>query len=96
MTTRETVVTRILKSKEESERIINLLTEQNDNFEWILRNLGELKKRFPNKYIAVKKRSVIETDRNYKSLIEKLKRRHIELNEVTIEYITDKPIKLLL
>jgi hypothetical protein len=96
MTNTKTIVKHILESKEESQRIATLLGEQDDDFAWILGNLEDLKKRFPNEYIAVHRRKVIESDQKFANLVEKLRKENIEINDVIVEYITAKPIKFLL
>jgi hypothetical protein len=92
----ETVVKRILKSKEESQRIATLLSRQDDDFEWILTNLTSLKEKFANEYVAVRGGKVIVSDKDFSDLVEKLKEENIEINDVTVEYITAKPMKFLL
>lgn len=96
MATTEQVVKRTLESKNELNRLINLSKEHEYNSEWIARNLEDLKKKFSNKYIAVRKRSVIDNNEKLIKLITTLKEKYVEIDDVTIEYVTEKPIKFLL
>lgn len=92
----ETVVKRILKSKEESQRIATMLSRQDDDFEWILTNLTNLKEKFPDQYVAVRGGKVIVSGKEFSDLVEKLKKENVAISDVTVEYITAKPMKFLL
>lgn len=95
MATRQ-ILRSILESKDETKRIVKLFGEHKDNSKWISMNLTVLRKRFPNKYIAVRDRQVVKSDENLKRLITQLKKEFADIDDITIEQITDKPIKLLL
>jgi len=65
------------------------------NARWINANIDDLKRKFPDTYIAVYKRKVVLTDKDLTDLKEKLKEKSIDLDKVTIEFVKRKPLKLL-
>jgi len=96
MATTEQIVKRTLESKAESKRITDLYIEHKENSKWVAKNIEDLRKRFPDKYIAVQRKDVIEDDADLIELITKLRKRNLDIDTITIEYVTTKPIKLLL
>ncbi|WXG43072.1 MAG: DUF5678 domain-containing protein [Promethearchaeati archaeon SRVP18_Atabeyarchaeia-1] len=96
MTTTAQIVNRTLSSKTESKRLVDLLAVQEDNAEWIASNFGGLAKQYADKYIAVKNRSVVDSDKNIIHLIGKLKKKYDDLDDFVIQYMTEKPIIFLL
>jgi len=66
-----------------------------ENYQWIFLNEEKLRKKFPNKYIAVTNKSV----RFVSGSIEEMKKEIIAANKeifnYAIQYITEKPINFL-
>ena len=65
------------------------------NVNWINSNIHELKSNFPDTYIAVHDRRIVKTDKKLKNLKKQLKERGLNHENVTIEFIASKPLKLL-
>ena len=65
------------------------------NTKWINTNIEELKKQYPDRYIAVCQKRVIQTDRDLTDLKRRLRELNVDLDKVTIEFIKEKPLKLL-
>lgn len=82
----------LLEKKSEINRKFNLFIRDTN---WINNNLDMLRKKYPNKYIAVYNRKIILTDKDLTDLKEKLKEENVAFEKVAIEFVKDKPIKLL-
>jgi len=55
---------------------------------WLEEQKDELKKKYPNQWVAILNKKVIGISSDYSSLIESLKRKNIELGKVVIEYLS--------
>jgi len=80
----------------EAEQILKGLEDFNQDMDWISKNLDRLREKYPNKYIAVMNLEVIESDSELQSLIQKLKEKGKSPSEIAIEFISEKPPRLIL
>ncbi len=72
---------------------INLLSEYGD---WFDLNYEELRRKYPNKFIAIKDKKVIAVSSDLNSLIDELKALNIDLNKVLIEFIPEEDLEFIL
>ena len=74
-----------------------LIARAEKNSKWIGRNYKRLAKRYNNKWIAVLDTHVIDSDADMRSLISRLRKRlGARYSEVSIEYVSKKPIDMVL
>lgn len=63
---------------------------------WLKSHKIELRKDYKNQFVAVLNKEVIASATDLKKLITQLKKDKIDTSNVAIEFITEKPIRLLL
>lgn len=74
-----------------------LIARAEENSKWIGRNYKRLAKSYDNKWIAVLDTHVIDSDADMRSLISRLRKRlGVRYSEVSIEYVSKKPIDMVL
>ncbi|MGD0203008.1 MAG: DUF5678 domain-containing protein [Candidatus Bathyarchaeia archaeon] len=79
------------------ESTIELLSNLEGNARWISDNYEALKKRYNNEWVAVLDKSVIDHDRDFSKLVERLRTRFSEkYNEIALEYVTSEELNLIL
>jgi len=66
-----------------------------ENLKWFDRNKEKIKKIYINKYIAIFKKEVIDSDDELEGLKEKLVNRRLELDKILIEFINPKELLLI-
>ncbi len=74
-----------------------LIAKAEENSKWVGRNYERLTTQYDEKWIAVSDRQVIDSDKDLKSLVSRLKKNLKEkYPEVAIEYIAKKPLNMVL
>lgn len=77
--------------------IAELISRAEENSKWLSANYGQLIEKYDEKWVAVLDRSVIDYDRDLKSLVARLRKKlDKRYSEVAIEYVTKKPINMVL
>lgn len=77
--------------------IAELISRAEENSKWLSTNYGQLTEKYDEKWVAVLDRSVIDYDRDLKSLVARLRKKlDKRYSEVAIEYVTKKPINMVL
>lgn len=71
------------------------LKEFSANSNWINSHLNELRAKYPDMYIAVRKKRVVMHEKNLAILKEKLMKEFGEIEDIAVEFISSKPVKLL-
>jgi len=71
------------------------LREFSENSQWINEHLDELRQKYPDMYIAVRKKKVVKSGKNLTQLREELRKEFGEIEDIAIEFISSKPLKLL-
>ena len=66
------------------------------NMEWFRAHYEELKRKYPNKFVAVYNGSAIDSDADSYRLINRLRRKHGDLGSFVIEPVSDGKVELLL
>ena len=72
------------------------LKEFSSDMDWMDAKLDRLRKEYPNKYIAVNNRKIVGSDPNLQNLLRKLKRKKLNPGEIPVEFIAEKPPRLIL
>ncbi len=84
---------------EEGQRVVEILKAFDRNHRWIAKNYEQLKREYPNMYIAVKDEKVIMAEEDKDVLIEKLSKeygyRRDEPSDIAITLIRVKPVSFL-
>lgn len=86
----------IKDSRDRTKEMINLFMKHTGNSKWVSSNLKDLRIRYPNSYIAVRDQKVILSNKNLTELMARLMKEYGDITDITIEYIADRPINLLL
>lgn len=83
-------------TEEELMRISLVFKLLREDYLWIRKNYDKLRKKYSCKYIAVRRGKVVNADKNLSRLISNLKKEFGDINDITIEYLGKKPLKLLM
>ncbi len=67
-----------------------------ENMEWFRRHYPELRRKYPNKFVAINNQRVIDTDNDSFKLINRLRKEHGDLRTFAIEHVTDGKVELIL
>jgi len=62
---------------------------ENDN-KWLNLNFEEIQKTYPNKFVAIKKSKIIDSDRKSKELINRLDKKGLSVARTVIEFIPER------
>jgi hypothetical protein len=89
------ILTSILESPERSQEMVKTLVAHRENADWTASHRADLIEKFADSYVAVRNKEVVMHDKNILRLIRRLKAKFGEISDITIEHVTDKPIKLL-
>lgn len=92
--TTEEIVRSMLRKR--TPQMMSLLKQHDENSLWVIARYDELKKEYPDKYIAVRHRQIVKDDKNLKKLLAKLREEFTDTEDITIYLIRTKPMKLLL
>ncbi|MBI2138259.1 hypothetical protein HYU13_01600 [Candidatus Woesearchaeota archaeon] len=69
--------------------VLQLLVKTNRDMDWYKLNVGFLKEKYLNQFIAIGDASVIEADPELEGLLHKLQQKGIDRSSVLIKFITD-------
>lgn len=78
---------------EEAGELLKAYTEDSD---WVESRIEHLRKTYPNMCIAVVRKRVVASSRNWEDVVAKLKEKNLEPNFVLVRYIPKNPVKYLL
>ena len=78
---------------EEAGELLKAYIEDSD---WALSRMDYLRKRYPNKYIAVVGKKIVASSREWEQVVAELKKKGLNPNFIFIDYIREKPVKYLL
>lgn len=79
-------------NKEEMEEKAKIMME---NLRWFDKNKDKLKKRYSDKYVAIFKEEVVDSDDELEGLRGKLENRNFELDRILIEFINPRDLLLI-
>ncbi|MCK5290991.1 MAG: hypothetical protein KAR39_03120 [Thermoplasmata archaeon] len=64
--------------------------------DWALSKMDHLRKEYPNRFIAVVRKKVVASSRNWDDVVAELEKMNLKPNFVFTEYITKDPVRYLL
>ena len=74
-----------------------IISKAEGNHKWIDENLDRLSKKYNDSWIAVLDKSVVDSDTSLEQIVTRLKGKLGErYSEVVVEYVTDKPLNMVL
>lgn len=77
--------------------LVKELKEFEEDFVWLNKHYDELKEKYPEEYVAVFSRRVIDHDPDLEELIKRLKEKYPEdSDKVAIKYVTKKRFEMVL
>ena len=74
---------------DESE-VLALIRNKRRNSSWVQEQMPELRKEYPRKFIAVKDREIVDSDRSFDALLRRVRRRQGDLGTITFEFISER------
>jgi hypothetical protein len=80
----------------DEKQIAELIEKHNQNSVWIIKRYNKLRKELPNKYVAVRNGKIVYNSDNLTDLLRELREKFKNIDDVAIDFITEKPLKLLL
>lgn len=66
------------------------------NMVWLANNRNNLRKSYPNKYVAVDDEEVVSSNEDVKKLILELKTKYKNVDHIAIDYVGEKEVELIL
>ncbi len=76
-------------------KILGELKSFGEDSRWLRENKDDLRKEYKNQFVAVKDKDVIAADADLKKLVEKLRKDGIDTSSIVIEFISEKPIRVI-
>ena len=77
--------------------VVELISKSAENRSWVSANYTSLTEKYRDMWVAVLDKSVIDNDKDLQKLARRLRRKlSARYSEVTLEYVTKKPIVLVL
>ena len=78
----------------EAQILGELKSFENDS-RWLRKNKNELRKEYKNQFVAVKDKDVIAAGADLKKLMQKLRKEGIDTASIVIEFIPEKPVRVI-
>ena len=77
--------------------VSEILNKHIENANWIVSHYEELKSKYNEQWVAVHEGKVLDSASRYMRLWDRLKKAYRpQLDEIAIEYVTDKPMQMIL
>ncbi|MEW6063393.1 MAG: DUF5678 domain-containing protein [Nanoarchaeota archaeon] len=76
----------------EVNQILGLLNESETDIKWLQDNYEDLKNRYDNKFIAIRKGQILAADSNVHKVLEKIKAKKENPAKAIIQFISKIPI----
>ena len=89
------IIKSITDSPDKTQELVDMFFRHTEDSKWMRSNLAELRAEFPDRYVAVRNKEVIMHDKDHMRLIRRLREDFDDIRDITIDYITDRPTKLL-
>ena len=78
-------------------RVSEILDKYMENAKWIVANYEDLKTKYTEQWLAVLEGQVLDSASRRTKLWNRLRKAYeAQLGEIAIEYVTDKPLKMVL
>lgn len=68
----------------------------NQDMDWIVRNYNKLRTEYPDKWIAVKDKKIVDSDTDLEPLLQRLKEKHGTAIGFATEFIGAKPRNMII
>ena len=84
--------------KKKYEKMVNIseYKEFLSNFSYFHINYDELKRTYPDKFVAVHKKEIVDSDADAESLIKRLREKYSNLDSFVIEFVSSSKVELIL
>ncbi len=69
------------------QQAIEAIRRERENLEWITRSMGNLRKKYGDRFVAVKDRKIVDSDSDFEALFERI-RKLPDSEFVTIEFVS--------
>ena len=77
--------------------VVQLISRAAENRSWVSANYLDITKKYRDRWVAVLDKAVIDNDKNLEKLAKRLRKRlEKRYAEVAIEYVTQKPLVMVL
>ena len=67
-----------------------------NNTVWLVTNYDKLKEKYPDEYVAVNGKRLVDHDQSMSSLLERLKSKYNKTNHFAIEFVSKEDFELIL
>ncbi|RLI30207.1 hypothetical protein DRO48_03680 [Candidatus Bathyarchaeota archaeon] len=79
----------------EEGKLAKQMKEDEENVKWLIQHYEQLKREYPNKYVAIRKKKVVDADTDITKLMQRLERRFGGTENVLIHFINTKNVRIL-
>jgi len=79
-----------------SEDIATTLRDFNKDFEWFLQSREGLLSRYEGKWVAVQSKKILDSDEDLSALVNRLKARGFQTEQLLIQFLSKEPIEAIL
>ena len=79
-----------------SENVAVALTDFNEDFQWFLRSREELLPEYEDRWVAVYSKTVLDSDENLTTLVQRLRAVGLQPEEILIQFLPKEPIEATL
>jgi len=79
-----------------SEDIATTLTDFNKDFQWFLENREKLLPKYENKWVAISKIKVLDSDGNLTALVKRLRSKNLRPEQILIQFLSKEPLEAIL
>ena len=79
----------------DEKKILQDLREFRKSTSWISQNLAAIRKEYPDRYIAVYNREVIDADEDFDKLFRRVQKKH-DMSKVAIEFVPSREVAVVL
>jgi len=71
---------------------LELLNKNEADLKWFVKHESSLTEEFDNKFVAIENEKVVESDKNIKNLVEKLKAKDIDPTITVVQFVSKTKI----
>jgi hypothetical protein len=75
---------------------IAILEEFSEDYRWFLKNRNELLTKYANKWIAIHKKKILDSDNELTPLIKRLRTKRLKPEQLLIEFLSREPLEAIL
>ncbi|MFQ6134380.1 MAG: DUF5678 domain-containing protein [Nitrososphaerales archaeon] len=78
------------------DKAVESLIKFRKDMKWFQDHYEDLKKQYPDKYVAVHDGEVVDHDKTYIHLIQRLKKRYADISSFVVEYVSgERQVRLI-